>query len=168
MEDETRIWRKLHQHPLVPENRTMMCNAHCSENCRGYGTVRSCGACCFYVCQGCWDATKEQVETADKAKEKVRRGLDGELVGEAEDVADVLHALAKVDDLDEGAMSGSDDGGDRDDGGDDEDDDALRQKVATAKQMQLEMMKKSLYGGKGGPNGGGLFGDDEDEDGEEE
>ena len=169
MEDESKIWRKLHQHPLVAENRSAMCCVQ-GEKCRGYGTVRSCNACGFYVCQVCWDRSRDEVLEAEKARDKTRRGLDNGKVGE-EDIADLLHALADLDHLDDGAMSGSDDGGDHGAAVDaDEDDETLQQKFSGAKQLQLEQMKRSLYGGSGGPGGGGcggLFGD-EDEDGEEE
>ena len=175
LEDDTKISRKLHVHPLVAEARarSVMCSVHGSE-CRLCPTVRSCTSCCFYVCQGCWDEAKKKVEEAETAKEKARRGLDGDKVGEGEDVADWLHALGRVDELDDGALSGEDDGGDGDDGADrDEDEQMLSQKVAAAKQQQLEQMTKDLYGGHGGHGafGGGsdrdLFMSNEDEDEDE-
>ena len=119
-------------------------------------------------------AKRKKVEEAETAKEKARRGLDGDKVGEGEDVADWLHALGRVDELDDGALSGEDDGGDGDDGADrDEDEQMLSQKVAAAKQQQLEQMTKDLYGGHGGHGafGGGsdrdLFMSNEDEDEDE-
>jgi hypothetical protein len=118
------------------------------------------------VCQGCWDEAKKKVEEAETAKEKARRGLDGEKVGEGEDVADLLHALGRVDELDDGALSGEDDGGDGDDGADrDEDEQMLSQKVEAAKQQQLEQMKRDLYGGHGGGSDR-LFMSNEDEEDE--
>jgi hypothetical protein len=163
LEDDIKICRKLHVHPLVAEARSLMCSVHGSE-CRQCPTVRSCNSCCFYVCQGCWDEAKKKVEEAETAKEKARRGLDGEKVGEGEDVADLLHALGRVDELDDGALSGEDDGGDGDDGADrDEDEQMLSQKVEAAKQQQLEQMKKDLYGGHGGGSDR-LFMSNEDEE----
>jgi len=109
--DDSKVWRCLHAHPLVPDIRSNRCNVN-GAKCIRYGTVRRCQRCDFDVCKFCWEEAENKVAEAEETKEKTRRGLTGGQVPGAEDVADLLHNLARAHEIEDGEMSGSDDGGD--------------------------------------------------------
>jgi len=161
VDDDSRWWRRMHKHPILPLPSNSMCN-HNGPRCRRIGTSHACASCNWNVCIACVEGEKKRHAENEKEKARLRAALDGEREGtergETHDVAELISALAKVAELDDGEQSGDDDAGVSEERtADHDDDDMQKAKFEAAKKAAVEASRVAILGGStGGPGGSNL------------